>query len=498
MPSKVPFRIFIAIIFLIGAASVAQRHYIGEIPWLPGETYSTWLIEAKVEFNAHDEAVNASFATPSTQRNFTVLNQTAASPGYGLSFVDDRAQWTIRKAAGEQVLYYKVNVLSNETPIKQAPITAPTITTKTTWLPPYDIAASQLINSAYEKSADSFSFARELLKLISGDNIGQNAKLMLQSNDKTSLFVSLLQQADISALLVKGLYLEDGRRQQTLQPFVMVFNQEESELIDVNLGIVTAQKNLLLWEQNGEPTLDLIGGSNSRVSFSIIQQTQPVLQVLKQKPIATTFSNFSIYSLPVEEQALFKSILLIPLGVFIVVLMRILVGLKTSGTFMPVLIAMAFIQTSLSTGLIGFTLIVGIGLVIRSYLSRLNLLLVARISVVIISVIAIISVFSVISYKVGLTEGLKITFFPMIILSWTIERMSILWEEEGAKEVFVQGGGSLFVAVLVYLAISNEVFRYWAFNFIGIQLVIMAAILMLGTYTGYRLLELRRFKDMQG
>ena len=86
----------------------------------------------------------------------------------------------------------------------------------------------------------------------------------------------------------------------------------------------------------------------------------------------------------------------------------------------------------------------------------------------------------------------------MIILSWTIERMSILWEEEGPKEVFVQGGGSLFVAVLVYLTISNELLRYWAFNFLGLQLIIMAIILMLGTYTGYRLLELRRFKDMQG
>ena len=44
----------------------------------------------------------------------------------------------------------------------------------------------------------------------------------------------------------------------------------------------------------------------------------------------------------------------------------------------------------------------------------------------------------------GLSEGLKITFFPMIILSWTIERMSILWEEEGPREVFVQVGGFPF------------------------------------------------------
>jgi hypothetical protein len=84
----------------------------------------------------------------------------------------------------------------------------------------------------------------------------------------------------------------------------------------------------------------------------------------------------------------------------------------------------------------------------------------------------------------------------MIILSWTIERMSILWEEEGAKEVFVQGGGSLLVAVLAYLVMINPIVRHLMFNFIGLQLVFMALVLMCGNYTGYRLSELRRFKPL--
>lgn len=193
---------------------------------------------------------------------------------------------------------------------------------------------------------------------------------------------------------------------------------------------------------------------------------------------------------------MFKTIMLIPIGALIVVFLRVIVGLKTSGTFMPVLIAVAFVQTQLTTGIVGFLLIVGTGLIIRSYLSKLNLLLVARISAVIITVILIISVFTVVAFKVGLTEGLTITFFPMIILSWTIERMSILWEEEGAKEVLLQGGGSLFTAILIYLAMTNTYVQHLTFNFIGLQLVVLAAILLLGTYTYYRISELRRFKPL--
>ncbi|MEM7360053.1 MAG: 7TM domain-containing protein, partial [Pseudomonadota bacterium] len=93
-------------------------------------------------------------------------------------------------------------------------------------------------------------------------------------------------------------------------------------------------------------------------------------------------------------------------------------------------------------------------------------------------------------------EALTITFFPMIIMAWTIERMSILWEEEGAKEVLIQGSGSLIVAVIAYLMMDSNLIRHWAFNFLGVHALVMAAILLMGQYTGYRLLELRRFRPM--
>ncbi len=185
--------------------------------------------------------------------------------------------------------------------------------------------------------------------------------------------------------------------------------------------------------------------------------------------------------------------MLLPVGALVVVLLRVLVGIRTSGTFMPVLIALAFLQTELLPGLASFIIVVAIGLFIRSYLSALNLLLVARIATLVILVIAIISLFSVISYRLGLIQGLTITFFPMIILAWTIERMSIIWEEDGPKEVLIQGGGSLFVAIMAFLLMDLSLVEHLAFNFPELHLVVLALILLTGRYTGYRLLELRRF-----
>jgi hypothetical protein len=115
---------------------------------------------------------------------------------------------------------------------------------------------------------------------------------------------------------------------------------------------------------------------------------------------------------------------------------------------------------------------------------------------VIITVIAIIGFISFFTYKIGLTEGVKVTFFPMIILSWTIERMSILWEEEGYKEVLKQGGGSLFVAVCAYLSMSSIYIQHLTFNFLGLQLILLSLVLLMGNYTGFRLSELKRFRPL--
>jgi len=47
--------------------------------------------------------------------------------------------------------------------------------------------------------------------------------------------------------------------------------------------------------------------------------------------------------------------------------------------------------------------------------------------------------------------------------------------------------------VLAYWAMSDPWVRHLTFNFIGLQFVVLALVLLIGSYTGYRLLELKRF-----
>ncbi len=500
MTSRIPFYLSVILLIVAGVALSIFRHQTYGVPWTPGESRQVWDIEARIEFLATGQEVKASLAAPHTQNGFTLIDESSSSSGYGVSYVDTdagrRAEWSIRSAKGPQTIYYKTQFLVDPQAkiIDKAPqgdIQEPTFTG------PQQAAAKALIDTAMRRSADNVTFSRELIKRLN-DKDSQNAALLLNDMTKVQALNKMLSAAGIYSKIVGVIELQDGRRRQELQPMIQVWSGKSWKLFSLKdeQEYSNSKTPLLIWDESNVSLLDLVGGKNSQVHFSMISQEVSPQQATNNKVSADGLLNFSIHTLPLAEQAMFKTIMLIPIGALIVVFLRVIIGLKTSGTFMPVLIAVAFVQTQLIPGIVGFLLIVGTGLIIRSYLSKLNLLLVARISAVIITVILIISVFTVVAFKIGLTEGLTITFFPMIILSWTIERMSILWEEEGAKEVFTQGGGSLFTAVLIYLAMTNSYIQHLTFNFIGVQFIVLAAILMLGTYTGYRLSELRRFKPL--
>jgi len=491
MTQRGPFLFFVALLFLAGAGTAAYRHDNYQIPLLPGTQQTVWQVEARVEFIAQGGATQVYLTLPPEQSGFRLIGESSASSGFGFEISSQgrqrRAHWTKRFARGEQTLFYKLDLVEDPGNRVEAPNARSA--EPQTWDEPYQTAALQLLQSVIPVSADAHSLAQQLSLEMNQAGTNQNLSLLLDRYSPPELMASLLNGAGVAARTVQVLELEDGRRRQNLRTLVQVWGNDHWQLFDPVSGEVE-DTQLLLWQTASPAVLEVLGGSRSRVSFSIISQSRPATTLIDQG--APGF-DLSLYNLPVAEQSMFKLIMLLPMGALMVVIMRILVGLKTSGTFMPVLIALAFLQTELIPGVTSFVVVVAIGLVIRSYLSSLNLLLVSRIATLVVVVIGIITLFSVLSYQFGLMGGLTITFFPMIILAWTIERMSITWEEQGPREVMIQGGGSLLVAIFAFLVMDQQFIRHLAFNFPELNLCVLALILLLGRYTGYRLLELHRF-----
>ena len=87
------------------------------------------------------------------------------------------------------------------------------------------------IDTARERSADIYSQATEIFKIINSEY--QNAQLLLKNTEKTALLADLLNRSEIPTRIVHGLVLEDKRRRQPLTDYIQIF--DGSDYIYMNL-----------------------------------------------------------------------------------------------------------------------------------------------------------------------------------------------------------------------------------------------------------------------
>ena len=317
-------------------------------------------------------------------------------------------------------------------------------------------AAKRVIQRAKSVSADPDSLFVGIFREIAAIQTSQEIGLLRARYEDESgrgaltvLGIDLLNMAGVPARVAYGVRLEEARGGQQPTRLVEYYDGAYWKVRDPDDPAATLDPaKIFVWHRGGAALFEVTGGDASQLSFTVtrdfIRPTE--LANLRNSPLLVS----TIFGLPASERDVFRYVVLIPLGAFVVVVMRNLVGIATLGTFMPVLLALALLEMELESGLIMFTVIVAAGLWFRFLLSRLNMLVVPRVAACVVIVTLLMMILSVVSFRLGLPGGLRITLFPMIILAWTIERMSLIWEEEGKRSALMQVGGSLIVAVIAF------------------------------------------------
>jgi hypothetical protein len=205
---------------------------------------------------------------------------------------------------------------------------------------------------------------------------------------------------------------------------------------------------------------------------------------------------FTLKRLPVPMHTVMKILLLLPFAALITAIVRNVVGVQTFGTFAPSLLAMSFIYAEWKTGLLILIIVVTVGLLGRSFLERLRLLMVPRLSIILTLVIlCVVFGVSTLYYLFPLISA-DAVLLPMVILTILIERFHVTVEEDGLMYALQLTVGTVIVAMLCFLVlgwdeVGNSVLTYPEVHFFTI-----AAFILLGRYAGYRLTELWRFRDL--
>ena len=311
--------------------------------------------------------------------------------------------------------------------------------------------------------------------------------------------MQILAYKRIPARIAWTIKLEEGKKTERPDIMLEAYLDGKWTLYDLNTAKIGLPKNWVIFQRGGVSLLDVRGGEDSKVMFSVLKSVATPMKMAEHRAKAndTLMSyKYSIYTLPILEQNTLKWLMIFPLAILVVVIMRNVIGVATMGTFTPMLLAMALVKTGFWPGLICFSVMILLGLVMRALVAKLNLLLVPRISFVVIFVILLIQALTVIGYRLDYTIVSSAIFFPIIITAWIIERASITWEEEGAVNTIKEILFTFLTAMVTYFVISNEYVRHVMFAFNELNLVIMFIVMLLGTYTGYRLTELTRFAPL--
>jgi hypothetical protein len=496
----------VALLVVIGGGLAAYKVRKLGVPFWEEERVEEWLVEAKVSFLATGRDVKARLALPSSAVE-QGTGQESGSLDYSFDIEPDRGEYTALWSSNErdegQALYYRVRFKQGLTSggEAKAPLEKPDAPEIPILPGSLGAAANGIVKRAKDVSSDPDSLFVTFFKKITSETPPQEYVLVKRHYEKEGLTdpniamgIDLLGLAGVPARLAFGVMLNDENAGQRPIPLLEYYDGvfwkvrnplEPSKVLD--------GRDLFVWHRGGGSLLDVVGGENSRVTFTVAKDRIPLstLTNLRDSPLLIS----TILALPVSERAVFRYIVLIPLGAFVVVLMRNIIGIPTLGTFMPVLLALALLEIKPVQGILMFSILVGAGLWFRFLLSRMNLLVVPRVAACVVIVTLLMMLMGVISYQLGFSIGIKITLFPMIIIAWTLERMSLIWEEEGKRSAIVQVGGSVLVAVFAYYFMKVSQIQYWAFYFPEMLLILLAGILLIGRYTGYRLSELIRFKS---
>jgi hypothetical protein len=495
-------KILIAVLVTLGIAITAYQIVALGIPVTEDETDDLWNIDAKVEFVASaKDPVKVQMFVPPLARDYISLNESFISNNYGVSVnrIDGnrKVTWSARRASGNQTLYYRLVLTkryNGDKPRTKGPIFRDSMVIDG----PEKIAAEALLAPIRQHSADVETFIGEAIKrvnILSDDNV----KLLLAGDtstpNKARVTELLLSIAHVPMEKVHTIRLI-ADQPQTPELWLRSFNGKDWLYFNPDTGAQGLPEDRLLWWTGDENLITVEGGKKATVNFSLNNSEMNAIRLAKltDENSDADFLSYSLYGLPLQTQQTFMIMVMIPIGVLVILILRNLIGLQTLGTFTPVLIALAFRETQLGFGIVLFTLITALGLSLRSYLEHLKLQMLPRLSVVLTFVVVLIAAISLFSHKLGLERGLSVALFPMVILTMTIERLSITWEERGASHAMKVAIGTLFAASLAHLIMSVPELTYFVFTFPAVLLILVGFMLAMGRYRGYRLTELMRFK----
>jgi hypothetical protein len=509
-----------SLLVAVGLSIFAWKTLVLHLPVLPSNVENLWRVELEIDARGSGQRGSVRAALPDSDSQQEIFDERQTN---------DRLVFTIRTdKSGQRTGVWSgkfdgVHNLSHAFRVQLAEEPLP-LPTELGLEPPPEVTDAYLHSSARFPSdapevrdllaniappnpSDPLGQMRMILGYVTDEILTANtgsddALLTLAAGEgsqigKARLLVALLRAAGYPARISAGLRLraEKEAREAT---WAEAWVGGQWIALSPSLGFFGARPPDLLLLRVGSPTLIEETGLDALSSrYRVLRESLRADEVASfMVPTNPLLAAISLYRLPVGSQSALRILLVFPIGALIIALIRNLVGVRTFGTFMPLLISLALreLPLTLGLGLVGSVILLGI--VSRFLLERLQLLLVPRLGVLLCLVVLAITAQSLLGHTFEVKNLYASVLFPVVIMTMLIERFSITTAEEGLPSAVRRLATSTAAAICVYPIFRIAALEHLMFGFPELVLSVMGVLVWIGGYTGYRASELWRFRSL--
>ncbi|PJC47763.1 MAG: hypothetical protein CO034_01425 [Parcubacteria group bacterium CG_4_9_14_0_2_um_filter_35_11] len=190
-------------------------------------------------------------------------------------------------------------------------------------------------------------------------------------------------------------------------------------------------------------------------------------------------------------------ILMVPVVATFIAFSRQIIGIRGLGIYITLIIAYAFVATKLKYGLVIFLVVVITGSLVRLLLKKARLLYLPKMAIILTSVAFSIFLMFLLGSFLSI-EGLQIiSIFPILIMILMAERFVAVQIERGQKMAIFLTLETVVLAIISYYIINwswlgQILLKYPLQSF----LILFLFNFLLGKWTGLRLTEYFRFKEL--
>jgi hypothetical protein len=310
-----------AILVAIGTSMFLYKWLVLGFPLYQKQETPAWTVETSIRFDSGPGSIKVNLQIPNLTPGFGKLDHYSVSKnfGFGVNYAGGgrEAQWTVRRADGRQTLFYRIVVYEDKGSLQSdttPPFPIPPVINE-----PLKTAFEVLVAEVREHSADPATFTAELLRLVNSPSPDPNVELLLATAQTPSDFVQTMTEvlafARIPARMIRGIVLQEQQRNVVPVPWLEIHDGDRWRYYNPNNGAEGLPDNYLIWWRGSDPLVRVEGGSNVEVSFAAQKNYIDAMAIAEKRAELeqSALFDFSLFSLPIQTQAVYSVILMIPI-----------------------------------------------------------------------------------------------------------------------------------------------------------------------------------------